>query len=552
MAVFVAAAGVVLQPTPHSLAHTFAGAGDPEFNTWVMSWGAHKLSHPSHFFDANIFWPRHYTLTYSDSLLTLAPFFGLFRSLTGNPVLSANLVELMVIGADLASVYFLTRWLVGRWTVSVFAAVAFTFNAYTWQHMDQVQLESAGLLALAFLTLFRMLDRPTVLGGALVGLSTALVALTSPYYGAIWVVAAAVVIVVWAAFNHRRIGWRLGAAAVSGVGVGALLILPVAVPYLLARRHQNLTRVFNSGYWFHIRDLWTMSPTTWLYGDLVKGDAVLNEHAFFPGFSVIGLALVGLAVLVLRPRRRSHSPTSSAPVLRRGYTWLLMVAGVVGVLFAFGGKIGPLPGIMKSFYYHVPEFNQLGVTSRLAVVGLLALAVAAAAGLSRVVALAGPRIGAWIALCLCALVVMEVAAPVNHVPVDSSPATLAVYHELARLPEGPVAELPMVSPTVGARWNFVEDARMLDSSYDWDPMVNGVAPAAPAGYQQDVDVINSFPAPGAVGRLRRLGVRYVVLHTWPVPRVGYYQPAQAGTIVANLPAGASAHLYGNSWLVALG
>ncbi len=86
---------------------------------------------------------------------------------------------------------------------------------------------------------------------------------------------------------------------------------------------------------------------------------------------------------------------------------------------------------------------------------------------------------------------------------------------------------------------------MLFSTIDWHPRVNGYSGYVPPGYAEDIDVLNTFPSPVSVERMRQLGVRYAVLHLGS----GQYTPQQVADIVAALPPGSTARPYGDAWLV---
>ena len=132
--------------------------------------------------------------------------------------------------------------------------------------------------------------------------------------------------------------------------------------------------------------------------------------------------------------------------------------------------------------------------------------------------------------------------------VSTTDATLDVYRALDDRAQEPVVELPMVPPlTQPFEWATVESPRMLFATIDWHPRVNGYSGYLPPGYAEDVALLNTFPAPDAVARIRALGVRYVVLHLG----VGQYTPQQIADIVSALPPGTTARPYGDAWLVDL-
>ena len=114
--------------------------GDPGLNTWILAWQTHALTtHPSQWFGGNIFFPYGNSLGYSELMLPLLPFFGAVYLVTGNAILAHNLVILGLIPFCLWTTFRLSRYLGCSPIGSYCAAIAFTFNAYTYAHASHLQ-----------------------------------------------------------------------------------------------------------------------------------------------------------------------------------------------------------------------------------------------------------------------------------------------------------------------------------------------------------------------------------------------------------------------------
>jgi hypothetical protein len=68
--------------------------------------------------------------------------------------------------------------------------------------------------------------------------------------------------------------------------------------------------------------------------------------------------------------------------------------------------------------------------------------------------------------------------------------------------------LPLPPPAVFDR----NAAYMLNSTHHWRPLVNGYSGLMPASYFERRIDLAMFPDPDTLDVLRRLGVRYVVVH----------------------------------------
>src|SRR5579862_3131492 len=88
---FVLATAVMTYPLVVRAWDTVPFRIDPLLLTWTLDWELHRLlSHPLALFDADIFWPYHGTLAYSDLALPDLLSFAPVELLTGNPILAFN------------------------------------------------------------------------------------------------------------------------------------------------------------------------------------------------------------------------------------------------------------------------------------------------------------------------------------------------------------------------------------------------------------------------------------------------------------------------------
>ncbi len=556
---FAGLLGLMLRMGPHTLTETFPNLGDSVFLAWSISWTGHALAtNPLHLFDANIYWPHALSLAYADNLVVALPVFGLVRALGGSWALALNVVLLSALFLSLAATYSLARWLTGRTDASILAAVAFTFGAFTLEHIGHTQLMLLGFFPLAFLLLFRYLEQRSTASALLFGAITVAMAMGALYYFAIYVVCIGVIIVGY--ICARRL--RPGPGFVSGLLIiGAVSLL--AIPFLWGYYRLGLTRPLDLASGLKPGDLVTPVEGSILYRGLdswASGKSWRGEHTLFPGAAAAILAAIGATTLVLSVvRRRAPGGVSRAGSYgtiesRRIFLWLLLLAGGIAGVVALGPEVH---GITMPFTYlhdSVPGFGGIRVPQRLAVPGLLAIAVLAAVGFGGATSRLRPPIKTVLAFALGAFMLLEFAAPFTHTNLPDNQATLAVYHALTRKPAGAVVELPVTDAERqgGLGWAYVEAPRMLYSTIDWHPRFNGYSGSWPTGYLENAAALNTLPAPDAIAAIHRLGIRYAVLHTGVYSGVQQYTEEQARQVIAGLPAGAIATRHGNSWLIDFG
>jgi hypothetical protein len=497
---FVALVGVTLRP---HFGRFPSDPGDPAFVAWAMSWTGHAIVHaPRHILDANIFWPRHAALAYSDLLTPIVPVYLAFHALTGSWETSIALTEYALLVFGVAATFWLARWITGRSEAAVFAAIAFGLNGYVLAQYSHVQMYALGFVALSFLLLFRLLEYPSTGRAVALAFGLAATLYAALYYGLIVAVGVVVaVLVVLATQRAARNRTVLRSLAIAAVVTG-VLIAPAAVAYTHAQHVTGFHRGIDPQWGLRARDLVTPAPGSYLLGSLAHRNVPADaEHRFFAGFTTYALATFGLLGLAFHRAKRDK------------YALVLVAAGVAALVLALGPVVAGHKAPFWLFHDHVPGFGALRAVARFAVVTLLAVAVLAAVGLTRLTEGVSRRGRVVLCTVACAVLLAELAAPLRWASLRHDRATLAVYRELRRLPGGAVAELPMAdhgSPP-GA-WAGTEARRMLFSTLDWKPRVNGYSGLNPKGYARDAAMLNTFPSDAALARLRVLRVRYVVWH----------------------------------------
>jgi hypothetical protein len=549
--IFIAAILVMIRPDLSSLTtHIPANTGDPAFYIWVLLWGNHALvTDPTHFFDANIFWPHLTTLAYADTVIPLVPVFGILHAATGSWALSLDILALSLVLLNLLATYSLARRISGRTDAAVLGALAFGFSAYVFSHWSHLQLETLGLIPLAFLLLFKLLDKPSAGLAVLVGVVSAAVALAAVYDGASYGVAAAVVVLGYLVVRRPRDPWLVCCLGIAAV-VAALLMLPVVTAYLHLQGQPGFRRTLDPASGLRLGNLAAPAIDNFVWGPVgPSATAVGFENRFFPGVVAVALASIGGIALVWQGRRAT-TLTAAARRSRLELS-LLVLVGAAALILAFGPSVGGLPGPFRFFHDHVPGFAGIRIEARFTVIAMLAVAILASYGYAW---LATRLRGQWVAIAVAVglggIMLVELATPLSWAKLPDDGATLAVYRDLAHRPPGPVVELP---ETLGQPyWPFIDAPRMVYSSLDWHPRLGGYSAYVPPTLPADSQVMNTFPSRPSLDLARRLRIRYVILHVGLENGLPMLTPAQAQRIISSLPPGATATPAASSWLVDLG
>ena len=539
---YLASAAVSTWPLvihPRALLGASSGPGDPYLNLWILGWGMQAvLSHPASLlngavFNANIFYPATGTLAYSDHLLLQSVLLAPLYAVTHDVVLCYNVLLIASLVASALAMHLFVRAVIGTETGAYLAGLAWGFGSYRFAHLIHLQLQSLYFLPLAFFFLHRLIAGRRARDTVWLGITAALQAISSVYYGIIGGLALVVGGLALAAGVGR---WRnvavlrrlYYAAAIAG-----LLVMPIAIVYGRVAQREGFGRnLYEAGRSAAYASSYLQAPP----GNLVYGRTGLlrqqdpvrlkadstdapprtgPERELFPGFVLMALGILG----AWRGWRSDAKPIV-----------LTMIAVAV---FGFVFSLGPdgARTLYAGFHRFVFGFAAVRAPARFSVLVLFGLSVLAALGIREPRAqrnaatkdtkdtkvkdtkerhffvflnLRDPR-----DLRGCVVFVVFVAAVIEMLHLPPTLATAPPLHTdvgqwLAREPgAGAVAVLP-----VGL--DIDATPAMVQSLEHDRPVVNGYSGQRPSFYGPLVDAINTFPSAESLSALHDARVRFVV------------------------------------------
>jgi hypothetical protein len=484
--------------TLHPASAVLSDAPDTNLFMWTLAWDTHAFVHrPLSIFNANIYFPEHHSLAFSENLIGSGFFAAPIIWLAGNLVLAMNLVSLASAVLCGVGAYLLGRRLGLGEAGALITGLVFAFSPPRFLRLDQLHLATIQWLpfALAYLHSYFDTQRPRDLR-AFAAFAT-LQALTSGH-GIVFLAVASLVVVLSGVASGEPLA--LGRRA-RDLGVpGVLLLLPAAlmmVPYRQVQTGEGLRRSLEN---------WTVTPESFLASPTHVHEWILgmfhvqrvNEAAsayLFPGFLVLMLALVGLVCSIRPPARQSV------------ITYALIA--LVSVLLMLPRPFGLWP-----FVYWLPVLNFIRVPSRFVMLALLGLAVLAGFGVECLMsALGSPRKRLVLATTIGALLVAEFAAT----PFELTPLRVEippVDRWLTGRPEvHAVAELPVANPANLSRAERWHTIYMLHSTAHWKNTVEGYSGIRPRLHEMLYGELAAFPEREEGFRtLIDLGVTHLVVH----------------------------------------
>lgn len=469
------------------------GQADTQLNAWTMAWVAHQVVHdPVHLFEANIFYPEHHTLAFSEHLFVQSMMGAPVRWAGGSPVLVYNVVLI----AGMALTGWAMALVMYRWTGSVLAGIMsgslMAFNALTLTRFPHIQIQHLEFLPFALLALDRLLAMPRLKHAVALAGWFVLQALTSLYF----LVFATVVLLAsalarpgeWVGPRSRRV---LPMALVAAV-VAVLALAPFLAPYLLARREQEMfvrtlgeVARFSAGWVNYLATGGTLHITTWGARFWMMG----SGDGLFPGVVGLALAIAALGTGVALSDRRAR---------------MALVFGIV----CFALSFGPAFPLYSYLYHAFPAMAAVRGAARFGQMVLVSIAILAGFGLAAIQRRL-PR--AWaLPVCLALIVTAHVEAlraPIDYGEDQEFRGIPKIFETLNTTDPDVVVIFPFYPP----QELFMNARYMVVSTAFWKPMLNGYSGYMPVSYIEHTQNLGGFPDEKSIAYLQRLGVRRVLV-----------------------------------------
>ncbi|HEY3054908.1 MAG TPA: hypothetical protein VGK31_03135, partial [Thermoanaerobaculia bacterium] len=472
-AIFIVLAILMTWPLAPRINHVVSDPGDPYINIWILDWDDYATFHqPLSLFEANIFYPAHDTLAFSENLYGIALFLMPFRALGVGPVTAHNIAMLAGFAFSGFAAYLLGVRLTGSFIAGMAAGVFHAFVPFRFTHLPHVQHVFAGWVPLLLVALLDSIDRPSWRTASLFGAVFLINGLTNIHWLLFGSFAIGVTALLFVIAGVRR--WR---ELVMVTCLAAALLAPFLIPYLRV----GVTRDWSETKWYSAtwNDWLVVSHRIRNYA-VFRDDRVYPEMRLFPGALSLIAAIAAIAL---------------APRYIRGVT-LGLLWTVIGVL----GSLG------LNFYFHqflfdaVPGFRGIRVPARWAEIAYVGLAMLIAVATAFIA-----RRKWWVAAVIPLLFVVELLpAPIRwfRVPLELSD----VYRWLAAQPAVAVVELPI--DIAGSEYLYAYRAVSHHRN-----LVNGASGVVPPEWYRFSAMFKSFPIPDEFGdELRRVGCDFVIVH----------------------------------------
>jgi hypothetical protein len=456
--------------------------GDPLFSMWRIGWVAHQVvTDPAHLFDANIFYPEHLTLTFSDPMilpaLTVAPLLALGM----HPVIAYDVLFLSALWFSGIATYLLVERLTGSPRAAFIAGLMYACYSYRFDHYAHLELQMTQWMPLGLLALHLFLSTgrwPYAIALALAGVAQ----LYSSMYYAVFLLVYALAIGSGLLIIHRPPIRRLMLPMAASIAVAAVMTIPIARAFAAAQPSKGERSVDEITYFSATPADYLRAPR---YSALWRDRMLpsVSERTLFPGVAPVALGVIGLA------------PPLGA--MRLVYT--------AGLAVSFDGSLGLNGALYPYLHQWLAPVRGVRVPARFGAVVGLTLSILAGFGARRVLRWCRSRACAHAIFAgLIAFVMIDAWPALTLTPVWKEPP--AIYELLKDTPGAVLAEMP-IEVDASANTPF-----MYFSLWHWSPMVNGYSGFIPKSFAGLQAEIATFPGADAIAALRRRGVTHVTVN----------------------------------------
>jgi hypothetical protein len=509
-------AGRLATGVPHDLA-------DPLLNTWILWWNAHVVPFSGEWWSGPMFHPIPGALSFSESLVGLAPLTSTLQWLGGPPLGAYNVAFILSFAFSAAAMYLLARALgLGRGP-GFAAGLAFGFAPQRAAHLAHIQVLATYLVPIVFLAAHRYARTGQRIWLWLLAATVVTQGLTNGYFLAY----VSVLFAGWLAWfapsmtARRRAAWLL-LAWVLAVAVLAPVLWTYSrwhAQYGLARKVEEI-----EAFSVDVRGVFAPAPGLAFWP---SPPSLRPASCLFPGLTVALLLLLLVAEWVrARPRAQGRVAfgfafvASAAALVAAGsamagpcrlplgpvvvsvraldkplaiafYALILTllstrslrdawrrgsipafygIAAAAMIAFSFGPSpaAGDLHVWRKAPYYFLlklPGFSELRAPQRFAVLGVFCIALTAAASLARI---AGRR-RARHATAIVAIAAAGTLADgwLARLPIRDAPPLLTLPEEAA---DAAVLELPVgTEEDTAAMFRGIEHGHTVVNGYSGYP-----------------------------------------------------------------------------------
>ncbi len=484
---FIALTIVMTWPQARNMSTQVHNSDDPLLSIWRLAWIAHILpNQPAELLNGNIFYPEERTLGYSDAVL--------LQGVVAAPFIWAGVSAIAVYNGVLLFSMALSGWamwlyaarLTGNAAAAVVAGVIYAFVPFRFDHFMHLELQATFFLPLALLAVERLVETRSKRDAWLLTAAVVGEIFSGIYYAVFLVTSLMIILPFRLKFLDAPARKQIVKALLPAAVVAAIVVAPYMLVYVSNRATLGERKVHDiASFSATPENYLAATPENVVHGEWSAAFGT-SERRLFPGVIALLLCVAGARST---DRRRAT----------------LLICGLVGLILSLGLNT-PIYEWIRTV---IVPYRGLRAPARASILVFLAIAGLAAYGYLRLV---HRRSKAMVNAGAVAVTLLLLAEYRTHLgswlTLPDQPAQ--VYRWLATQPRVVVAEVPFAEPNGLDR--IYDGLYMFNSTYHWQPIVNGYSGFFPRSFMELAHEMEQFPDNRSIAYLKNRGVDIIVVH----------------------------------------
>lgn len=492
---------------------------------WIMNWNIHAITSliwP--FFDANIFYPYHNTLAYSDLLLSSSilamPFFMLFHE----PELPSNITFLSSLILLGFFSYLLVFYITKNFLASILSGLLIIFSPVVLDKRYHLQILAIEWVPLTILFFIRFIYSKKYKFLIFSLLCFIIQTYNSFMPGYFLIISYIGIIISFFVFQRKTIMAVLTKKTLFLFILSFFLILPITIPYFQVSHQFHFVRDIRET--IHL----ALQPEDLLVtNDLSRLKPILSffDNSMYPKtaeikpgflglvFTLLTLFSIGYGIKVFKYNNHKSKNALVLTFLGTGLFGLILSLGPalhLGRLTIHHPFLIPLP--YGLFYYLLPGFQGIRDSSRFEMLFVLFMAIAIGIVIDKVL----KNRSTFAKLIIYMIILVGIIGEFTHIPFEKTYTFEnfpPVYSWIRKhTPKNAViAEVPIYNWDNNPFGDNREVLREYFSTIHFRKLISGGSGFSPPPWQEFAKYeFNNFPLTGSVEKIKKYGANYLIVH----------------------------------------
>lgn len=508
----------ITYPLIFHLTDFIPGLGDELLITWIMNWNIHSfLSDPLNIFNANIFYPHHNSLAFSDAFFTLSLIAFLPVIILKEPVVAYNFSLIFSFITLGFFTYLLTYYLSKNHFSGIISGTLVAFSTFTLtriMHLQVISIQWVPLSLLFFLIFSKTGSFRYIILSCIFFILQTLNSFLPGYF----LLFGFSFFLIYFYFRQKNYFINfISKKIIIIILFSGVILIPFTIPYFSVSKEFDYIRDIRDTihfgnrpeYLFYSSDKTKLQP--FLLNVVYANDKGPYKYDGYLGFAIF--ILITLSLLFRYVFKKFKNNYFNIFTFIGIFSFILSL----GPVFQWGGKVIkspfmiPLPYAL--FYYLIPGFKGFRNSARWEMLTVFAMSIAIGIFIAKIFNKKSIFFKATITVIICAAVILEFNAPMKFENVSKHSDFPKIYSYINTLPKDAViAEFPIYN------WDMLpysrqELMREYFSTMHFRKMINGGSGFSPPPWQEKVRFLaREFPSKETIKELKKIGVKYIIVH----------------------------------------